>query len=259
MNIILNEKVYIEDIIKQKDLGSSPVQTLNMVARYYHSLSYKPKAIREELEHFLLRCDPNANLVKWSDVIDRAVSKAKKPLIEIDSISITKKELKTCYDAGGKKLRRIAFTMLCLAKYYNNVYDTDGGWVNTPMAEIFSLANVCLSRKEQAIAINKMVSSELLGLSKRIDSTNVCVKYVDQDGEPELYVYDFRNLGFQYERYRYGIKNYPQCELCGQVFKDVTVNTKHRKYCPKCAREMKAMQTFESDVRRKKSGIYATS
>lgn len=70
------------------------------------------------LENFMLVSYPNFNPVKWQDTIERQVKKAKKySLIEIDFIPITKNELDTIKSIKNKPQERLAFTLLCLAKF----------------------------------------------------------------------------------------------------------------------------------------------
>lgn len=235
--IILNERTYIEEMINNKDLGKHPFGTVCSVARYYHSKGYKPNAIRQELEHFILRCDPDANLVKWSANIDKAVSRAgKRELIEIDDIPITKEEIEICKSAGEKGYQRLMFTMLCLAKYFNMVSGHDGGWVNCDLREIFVLADVSTTKKRQAFMISNLVEKGLVGLSHKIDNTNVQVLCIDYEGDPVLRVNEMKDIGLQYERYIYGERSYPRCQVCGKIFRtNPKISRKIQKYCKTCA------------------------
>lgn len=239
MAIILNEKAYVERLIREKDLGASPVKTIGLVARYYRSLGYKPKKIREEIEHFLLRCDPDINLVKWSNNIEKAVNRSKnKPLCEIDSIPITQNEIDTCKQAGTSAYQRVLFSMLCLAKFHYIASGHEGGWVNSSMRDIFSLANVKTAKKRQAFMVGKLSDTGLIQLSRRIDSTNMQITFIDICGEPVLEIDELRDLGFKYERYLYGEKDYPQCEICGKIVRRTQGANRTRRYCPSCAKEM---------------------
>ena len=239
MMIIMNEREYIEDMIKNKDLGYSPFKTISMVARYYYSLGYKPRMIREELEHFMIRCDSDINLVKWSSAIDKAVLKAKeRPLIEINGIHITQKELEVCKSAGASAFQRLAFTALCLAKYFNAVSGKNNGWVNTKMKNIFSLADIKTSKKRQAYMIGNLVDKGLFRLSNRIDNTNIQVLFIDEEGSPVLTLDDMDNLGLQYERFIFGEKDYPKCIICGKIFRRKgPKNVRPKVYCKECFEE----------------------
>lgn len=260
MKIILNEREYIKRLIDNKDLGQSPFSTICMVARYYYSLGYKPKRIKEELEHFMIRCDSDINLVKWSDSIDKAVSRAKKrPLVEIDSIPITQKEIDICKTAGESAYQRLAFTMLCLAKFFNLASGRQDGWVNLRMKEIFSLANIQVTKKRQALMIGNLSDTGLTRLSKRIDNTNSQVLFVDNDGAPVMEVFDIRDLGYQYERFLYGEKDYPKCQICGKIFKRNPRGNKPRKYCNSCGEEVERTKVSRWRFRQKNSGEHRTN
>ena len=255
MMIIMNEREYIEDVIKNRDLGQRPYNTIKMIARYHYSIGYKPSAIRDELEHFLLRCDPDINLVKWSDNIDIAVSKAKnRPLVEVDGVPITKKEIEVCKSSGTSAYQRLAFTVLCIAKYYNEVFEDNNGWVNIDMKSIFSMANVSTSRKRQAFMVGKLANDGLVGLSARIDNTNIRVLFIDDSAEPALVIDEMRDLGFRFERFLYGEKDYPKCQFCGKIFRRIPGQTKPRKYCKSCAEEVNRIKTRENKRRATNAG-----
>lgn len=241
MAIILNERIYIERLIKEKELGSSPLKTIGLIARYYRSLGYKPKKIREEIEHFLLRCDPDINLVKWSNNIEKAITRSKnKPLCEIDSIPITQSEIDICKQAGTSAYQRILFSMLCLAKFHCIASGHEEGWVNSSMRDIFSLASVKTAKKRQAFMVGRLADTGLIQLSRRIDSTNMRVTFIDHTGEQVLSIDELQDLGYQYEMFLYGSKEYIQCAVCGKIFKIRLHKGCSRKYCPACAEEVVA-------------------
>lgn len=241
MAIILNEKGYVEKLIKDKDLGVTPMKTISLIARYYRSMGFKPKQIREEIEHFLLRCDPDANLIKWSNNIEKAINRSKnKPLSEIESIPITQAEIDVCRQVGTNAYQRVLFSMLCLAKFHLIESGHEGGWVNASMRDVFSAANVKTAKKRQGLMVGKLSETGLIRLSRRIDSTNVQVTFIDRNGDPVLEIDELRDLGYRYERFIYGDKDYVQCAVCGKVFKVQPHKGSYRKYCKACSEEVAA-------------------
>ena len=73
MDIILNEREYVERLLSENILPRKPGAALNRIARYYYSAGHKKSAIGKLLEEYILRCDPHANIVKWQSLIDRSV------------------------------------------------------------------------------------------------------------------------------------------------------------------------------------------
>ena len=239
-NLILNERAYIEELIRQKDLGATPYRTVFALARYYRSLGYKPKAIREEIERFMIRCDPDINLVRWNTSIEKAIQRSSnRKLIELDSIPITQKEIDKCKSLDSSAYQRLAFSLLCIAKYFNTLRDTNNNWVNQSDKDIFSLANIQTVRKRQPLMLGKLGEEGFVEFSNRIDNTNLRVTFVDTDGDPILKITELHNLGWQYERFLFGDKYYPTCEICGEIFRKKKNVRGIQKYCTKCAAEVK--------------------
>jgi len=242
MSIVLNEREYVEEILEGHALGPKPTETLSRVARYYFSIEgLKKPDVRAELENFMLRCDPTINLVKWQDTIDRIVRGAAKfPLIYIESVPITKKEMSICDSLDGVQSRRLMFTLICLAKYSNLVNEKNGGWVNRQDKEIFKLANIVTSTKRQSLMLNDFRSAGLIRFSRKVDNVNINVQCIDTSGTSVLEISDFRNLGYQYMRFHGG--SYIECEECGLVIKR---RSNAQKYCHDCAVDVNRQRTRE--------------
>lgn len=70
------------------------------------------------------------------DKVAKNVSKF--PLIRLDGVDITREELAKIETLEGKQIRRLAFTLLCVAKYWDAASDRNNGWVNTSDKEIIT-------------------------------------------------------------------------------------------------------------------------
>ena len=248
MSIVLNEYDWAERQIADKTLGKKPYETLSRVAKYYIHKSYDRKEVRRLLDDFLLQCDPTASLVTWSDTLDSATKYAfKYPLVMIDEIIITKPEMERINALQGKQLRRLAFTLLCIAKYLYAVSENTNYWVNTPDNEIMRMANINTSIKRQSIMFGQLRDAELIRFSKQIDNLNVQVLFVE-DGETAMRITDLRNLGYQYMKYCG--EPYFECVHCGITTK-MSSPAKGRppKYCVECAAEIRTRQNVNSVMR----------
>ncbi len=250
MSIVLNEYDWAERAIKDKVLGKKPYETLSRVAKYYTYKNYSRKEVRRLLDEFLLQCEPAASLVTWSDTLDNAVKGASKyPLIIIDNIDITAPEMERIEALQGKQVRRLAFTLLCIAKYMHAVSNVTNYWVTTPDNEIMKMANISTSIKRQSGMFGQLKDEGLIRFSKQIDNLSVQVLFAEE-GDVVLKVTDFRNLGYQYMKY-YG-EPYFECAQCGLTDK-IKNPSKGRppKYCPRCAVEIQTIQKVNYVMRRK--------
>ena len=252
MNIVTDEKMWAERAIATHSFGQNPIQTLDRVARYYYQYEKcSKKDILGKLEQFLLRCDPSISLVLWADQLERISKSAdRRPLIELDGVSVSSSELAVVNHLKGTIKQRLMFTLICLAKYENFVRKNDSNWVKTEHKHIMALANIVTSTKRQAQLLRELRDDGLIAFSKRVDNLNIKVCCID-DGQCELYITDFRNLGNQYMMYKGG--QYIHCEGCGLTVKK---NSNAQRYCPSCAADMYSKRSIQSVMRHRAISLY---
>lgn len=248
MSIVLDEHAWAKEKIDEQSLGKKPSETLRRVARYYIDEGYSVKDTRKQLDIFLLQCEPASSLSKWSDALDYAVSRASKyPAIQIDSVDITDKEMGMIDSLNGTQIKRLAFTLLCLAKYWNIVNPDIDGWVSDKGNEIMSMANINTSIKRQCSMYRDLKECGMIRFSKKVDNTNVKVCFIS-DGDVVMHVSDFRNLGYQYLMYHGG--PYFVCKSCGITTKyNNPSKTGGQKYCSECAMKIHMKQSVNSVMR----------
>lgn len=253
MSIVLKEHEWAENMIRSKSLGKKPSETLSRVARYYIDKGYNKKDTRKLLDTFLIQCDPESSLPKWSDALDNALNRAlKHEAVDIEGINITKPEMDRIDSLEGKQIKRLAFTLLCLAKYWKIVMPNGDNWVNSKDNEIMALANINTSIKRQGAMYWSLRACGMVQFSKKVDNTNVRVCFVE-DGEIVLNITDFRNLGYQYLKY-HG-EPYFECKNCGITTKYDNPSNKNsyakQKYCRPCAAEINIRQIVNSVMRQR--------
>lgn len=249
MSIVLNEYEWAERMIAEHSLGNKPTETLVRVAKYYYENKYPKREIRGMLDDFMLQCDSRTELSKWSGTLDRIVKNVNKfPLAKIDGVEITEPELKTIEVLNGKQLKRLAFTLLCIAKYWDIVSPNNDHWVNNTDKEIMQMANIGTSIKRQSLMFSTLKEAGLIKFAKKIDNLNVQVIFT-HEGERAMYIQDYRNLGYRY--LMYCGEDYFECANCGLVTKVQHTSGRPQKYCPSCAVEVKTRQTVNSVMRQR--------
>lgn len=256
MSIVLNELDWASDMIKEHSLGRKPYETLCRVAKYYINKGYSKRETRKALETFLMQCDAMVSIPKWSSALDSAVAHALRyEAINIDGINITKKEMDMIDAIRSRQARRLAFTLLCLAKYWDAVVPDGDHWVNTMDSEIMKLANIKTSIKRQSLMYHELNELGLIQFSKKVDNTNVKVLFVDEGDKSEVVftITEFVNLGNQYQMY-HGEPFFVCCN-CGITTKrDNPKSSRKQIYCKDCALKIKIQQTVNS-VTRKRSDV----
>lgn len=249
MSIVLNERSWTEEMITSRSLGKKPFETMRRVARYYLDNGIPKREVRRMMDSFLLQCDPTASLPKWAGALDSALLLAGKyESINIDGIAITAPEMKRIERSGGRQIQRLAFTLLCLSKYWNAVTKSSEGWVNSNDSDIMRMANINTSIKRQSLMYHTLNEAGMIRFSKKVDNTNVQVCF-EEPGETVLYVTDFRNLGYQYMMYHGG--DFFVCTNCGITTKNEKTSTRgpKQKYCRECALQVKMQQNVNSVMR----------
>ena len=242
IDIILNEYEWMESILERLDESYKTPSVINRYARYLYEKGYRKDGLQKELERFLIRCDPSVNLVAWQSIIDYAVKNAgSRPLIKLDGVWITKNEMDKIDALDGWMARRLMFTAVGLAKYYNAVNEKNNNWVSIDIKDIFNMANIKLPRKRQALMINKLWELGYIGYSRAVDNTNINVRIIDDSSEKEILITDFRNLGNRYMLIK--DQGYMECSECGLV---VRRSACAQKYCRDCAEKIHKQNSAEA-------------
>lgn len=248
MSVILDEHSWAEKALRAQELGSRPFDTLTRIARYYMDEGYTKQKTKKLLETFMYQCDPVISIPKWTDIINGAISTAaKREAVHIDSIGISSTELERISGLATSQLKRLAFTLLCLSKYWDIVGKSSGHWVNSKDSDIMKMANIVTSIRRQSEMFGTLRSNGMIGFSKKVDNTNVCVLFGDSN-PAEMHIADFRNLGYQYLKHYGG--PYFECQNCGIVTKyNDAVKSRNQKYCKQCAAEVTVRNNVNSVMR----------
>ena len=249
--IILKENEWAAEMIKSHTLGKKPAETLRRVARYYLDNGYGVSETRRKLDEFMLRCDSDVSLPLWSDLLDRSVRAAcHTKAADIEYIGITRSEMTKIESVQSRPAQRLAFTLLCLSKYFMSVYPACDHWVSTPNNEIMKMADVSTSLKRQSQLYRILRDADMIKFSKKVGNTNVQVTFCDEDeSDIVLKVSDFRNLGYRYLMY-HG-EPYFECANCGIITKIRNPkNSRGQKYCRDCAVEVATKQKVNYAMRK---------
>lgn len=231
--IILDEKNFAEECLKHGLPEQNPIRALSIIARYYyHCKGLRGKKIIEALDEYLGKnvFDYLRVRDRWIETIeDLARSAGKYPLHETDGIWITTSELSTIETLHDKVLERLAFTVLCIAKLNNRRNPNNDNWVRISDKEVFKTARISDSEKNRRCRIGMLCDKGLLRLPNVLSSA-YRVEFVDNKSDNSLFVSDFRELGYEYRKYKG--ERYVRCAECGVLIKGNKNGT--RKYCIDC-------------------------
>lgn len=232
--IILNEKEYVLDILENSNTDIPKIRNfLSMYARYlFHEKKLQKNDIIKEMNLFMQSRYPAYRPDDWSAGMEKYAAGADKyPLCECKGIWITENEVKTIAEIHNKVLERLAFTLLCLAKFSNYRNPDNHGWINYGNGEIYKMACINTTAFEKDLKLNQLRELGLIEFAKKVSNLNIRVLFLnDKEGEEKLFVSDFRKLGYEWKVYN-GEK-YIRCAGCGILVKNT--NGK-RRYCENCA------------------------
>ena len=248
--IILNERKWAEDALAGKTFNGDMFGSMKLVSCLFADRGMTKSETRDAVVDYILACSPRSSIVKMDDSINAAVGYGHNhKLLEVDAINVYDEEIKIIRGIShGKQTERLAFTLLCLSKYWNIKLDSDKSWVNTKTTGIMRLANIRTSVKRQGDMYNYLKEDGLITLSKRVDCTNVRVDFSSEIGDIAISITDFRNLGNQYLMY-IG-EPFFVCAECGAVTKMNNPGIgRNQKYCADCAMAVKAAQSIQSAKR----------
>lgn len=235
--IILNEKEYVSDMLQKKDFEASKIYLfLSLYARYlYQEEGLRKTGIVKKLHEFMDSNYPQYNPVDWNLRIEKYANTAGQyPLCQCSGIWITENELKTVDNLHNKVLERLAFTLLCLAKFGNFRNPQNHNWLTNSNGEIYAMACINTPAYQKDLKISQLKEAGLLEYARKVTNLNIQVLFVDDASEKTLFVSDFRKLGYEWLLYKGA--GYIRCTSC----KVLTRNTNgKRKYCSDCAQARK--------------------
>lgn len=232
--------------MSQKGLDDNPYQAICILAKYYyHHLGYRKKKIVHHLTNYLERNYPRYSVQKqsWATTIEKVAGRAGKyPLCEVDEILITRAELDTIDGVDKNEIasaldnttieniKRLSFTMLCIAKLGVAKNEKSNGWVNTRTKDLLQFARINCPQKNGNFLISHLNSAGLIEFAKKNTNLSRRVTFINDDSEVVLRISDFRELGYAYLRYRG--ENIVECGQCGILIRGTANNS--RRYCNEC-------------------------
>ena len=142
----------------------------------------------------------------------------------------------TIDDLTDIRKEKIAFVLLAVAKYYNNVSSDNNNRMYMSMSDLFKLSRVAIPCKERAAYLHFAYQEGILVEHTFVGTNLKVVAFVDNDSEPviELSEGDYKELAYAYLNYKNG--GYKYCKGCGKLFK-MHKTSPGRLYCKECGQK----------------------
>lgn len=238
---------YVESgVIEEEHIG----RTIYRRARYnYFIKNLTDKKNYNEIIKFITE-NNTVGLTDFDiyEFVHKAIKSAKKVgLKQVDHIYITKSELNFIFSLDDIKLEKIAFVLLALAKYHNEVSDDCDDRVYLKLSEIKNMARINMNRIDFEYFYANLYDKGVLQYNTSPTSTMQTVNFVSHNQNDEiafeLREVDYIELAYVYLSWKNNGKGYTRCTRCDRLMRQS--KTRPRKYCEECAKEAERENTRE--------------
>ena len=173
------------------------------------------------------------------EFVHKAINSAKKVgLKQVEHIYITRSELNFISSLDDIKLEKIAFVLLALAKYHNEVSGEDSDMVYIKLSEVKNMARINMNRIDFEYFYANLYDKGVLQHNTSPTSTIQIVDFVSHNPDDavvfELQEVDYLELAYVYLSWKNDNKGYTRCTKCNRLMRQS--KTKPRKYCEECAK-----------------------
>lgn len=239
INFKFDDKVDIEGKINSNYVNKeNPEETIRDLARYnYHVLNMNKEDNYDAILAYMTNNCSDFYEEAYFKIIYRNISSAKKyKFRSVSPVKITRSEIDKISELNDIRKEKIAFVLLAVAKYYNNVSPDNNNRMYISISDLFKLARVAIPCKERAAYLHFAYKEELLVEHTFVGTNLKVVGFIDDDSEAvmELAEADYQELAYAYLNYKSG--GYKRCKCCGRLFK-MSKNAPGRLYCKECGQK----------------------
>ena len=122
---------------------------------------------------------PDYNAINWISTIEKYAKRAEKyPLCKCRGIWITRNEITTIENLHDKVLERLAFTLLCLAKFNNFKNPQNNNWVNYSNGEVYKMACINTTAYLKDLKYSQLHELQLINFAKKINNLNILCSFL---------------------------------------------------------------------------------
>ena len=252
INFKFDDKTDIENKINSNYVNTeNPEDTIRDLARYnYHVLGMEKEDNYDAILAYMVKNSSDFYEEQYFKIIYRNIASAKKYKFRcVEPVKITRSEIDKITGLNDIRKEKIAFVLLAMAKYYNNVSSDNGNRLYVSMSDLFKLSRVAIPCKERADYLHFAYQEGVLIEHTFVGTNLKVVGFVDNDSETvmELNEDDYKELAYTYLNYKNG--GYKHCKNCGKLFK-MHKNSPGRLYCKECGQKeetnrLKAMKCID--------------
>lgn len=239
INFKFDDKSDIESKILNNYANSeNPEETIRDLARYnYHVLGMNKEDNYDAILAYMKRNCVDFYEEKYFKIIYRNIASAKKyKFRNVATVKITQSEIDKVIALNDIRKEKIAFVLLAVAKYYNNVSNDNNNRMYVSMSDLFKLARVAIPCKERATYLRFAYQEGLLVEHTFVGTNLKIVNFVDDNSDVvmELNEDDYKELAYTYLNHKSG--GYKKCRGCGRLFR-ISKRAPMALYCKECGKQ----------------------
>ena len=239
INFKFDDRKDIENKISNNYVNQeNPEDTIRDLARYnHHVLAMKKEDNYDAILDYMTKNCNDFYEEKYFKIIYRNIASAKKyKFRSINTVKITRTEIEKISGLNNIRKEKIAFVLLAVAKYYNNVSSDNNNRMYISMTDLFKLSRVAIPCKERASYLHFAYEEGILVEHMCVGTNLKIVGFVDDASEVvmELGEDDYKELAYAYLNYKNG--GYKHCKNCGKLFK-MHKSAPGRLYCKECGQK----------------------
>lgn len=239
INFKFNDKFDIECKISARYVNQeNPEETIRDLARYnHHILGLEKEANYDAILEYMRNNCCDFYEEKYFQIIYRNIASAKKyKFRDVAPVVITRSEIDKIYSLNDIRKEKIAFVLLAVAKYYNNVSSDNNNRLYMSISDLFKLSRVAIPCKERASYLNFAYKDGILTEHMFVGTNLKIVSFVadDTDIVMTLGEDDYKELAYTYLNYKSG--GYKRCKNCGRLFK-MHKSSPGQLYCKECGQK----------------------
>ena len=239
INFKFDDKTDIENkLLSGYANQENPEETIRDLARYnHHILGMKKEDNYDAILAYMTKNCRDFYEEKYFKIIYRNIASAKKyKFRNVASVVITRSEMNKITSLNDIRKEKIAFVLLAVAKYYNNVSADNNNRMYMPMSDLFKLARVAIPSKERASYLHFAYEDGILVEHTFVGTNLKIVSFIDDNSESVMVLGedDYKELAYTYLNYKNG--GYKHCKGCGKLFK-MHKSEPGRLYCKECGQK----------------------
>ena len=239
VNFKFNDKADIERKLLDKYVNhENPEETIRELARYNcHILGMKKEDNYDAILAYMSQNCRDFYEEKYFSIIYRNIDSAKKyKFRNVAPIVITRSEIKKIISLNDIRKEKLAFVLLAVAKYYNNVTVGNNNRMYMSTSDLFKLARVAIPSRERAGYLHFAYEDGVLVEHTFVGTNLKIVGFVDDASDVVMTLGedDYKELAYTYLNYKNG--GYKHCKACGKLFK-MHKSEPGRLYCKECGQK----------------------